>query len=357
MNYYTIPKNNLDIHINIKEDKDTVLVPIISHSVVYFLKDMFRQLNNIVDDVTVQTIKQLVNTLEFVHTNIPGTSVSISKLKMDSNIFYEWLEICSFFNILEFKKESSITNTNNILVFSDALCSSNELFHIFGKTLDKCIQEYDFEKTYDQFIRQTTYDKKVDVLICAFKPDDYKDTTRYIKSLLLVVMIIIKYQEKNGVCLIKINAIYYKPVIDILLIFSAMFDKVYLVKPSITNILTGDKYLLCKGFEGIKNKNKNKDNIFSPFVFDTLLSSSIITNILENDISYYLLNKLEECNLLWGQQQIDALTQVLHIYNNKNKIEKMETMRYQHLQYCLQWCEKYKVPCNKLNEKTNIFLL
>jgi hypothetical protein len=70
-----------------------------------------------------------------------------------------------------------------------------------------------------------------------------------------------------------------------------------------------------------------------------------------------LLNKLEECNLLWGQQQVDALTQVVHIYNNKNRNEKMEIMRCQQLQYCIQWCEKYRVPCNKLNEKTNIFLV
>ena len=40
----------------------------------------------------------------------------------------------------------------------------------------------------------------------------------------------------------------------------------------------------------------------------------------------------------------------------KNKYDKIETIKKSNIQKSVNWCEKYKIPCNKFTEKINIFL-
>ena len=66
--------------------------------------------------------------------------------------------------------------------------------------------------------------------------------------------------------------------------------------------------------------------------------------------------KLNDMNISIGQQQLEALDLIINILKKKNKEEKIETMQKSNIQKCILWCEKYKIPCNKFSEKTNIFL-
>ena len=34
----------------------------------------------------------------------------------------------------------------------------------------------------------------------------------------------------------------------------------------------------------------------------------------------------------------------------------LEILKKNNIQKCVNWCEKYKIPCNKFSEKINIFL-
>jgi hypothetical protein len=66
--------------------------------------------------------------------------------------------------------------------------------------------------------------------------------------------------------------------------------------------------------------------------------------------------KINDLNIVMGQQQIESLDQVINIYKNKNKDEKIENIKKSNIQKSVSWCEKFKIPCNKFAEKTNIFL-
>jgi hypothetical protein len=81
-----------------------------------------------------------------------------------------------------------------------------------------------------------------------------------------------------------------------------------------------------------------------------------IQSIVKNELNTYFLNKVEECNIIIGQQQIDAYDQMINLLKNKNKIEKIEAIRKHNIQKCIHWCEKYKLPCNRFADKINIFL-
>jgi hypothetical protein len=179
--------------------------------------------------------------------------------------------------------------------------------------------------------------------------------------MILVFLIIIKYQTNQGMCVIKMDNILYKAVIDVIFIISGIYDKIYLVKPSISNITKGERYLICKGFnEDLNNQNKILENVEEQLISkmnnSELMSNQFINSIIDNELPYYFLNRLEESNLVIGQQQLEAYDQIINIFKNNNREEKIESLKRSHIQKCIQWCEKNQLPHNKFIDKTNIFL-
>ena len=66
--------------------------------------------------------------------------------------------------------------------------------------------------------------------------------------------------------------------------------------------------------------------------------------------------KLDDINIIFGQQQLESLDLVINILKNKNKDDKIESIKKNNIQKSVAWCEKYKIPCNKFSDKINIFL-
>jgi hypothetical protein len=91
-------------------------------------------------------------------------------------------------------------------------------------------------------------------------------------------------------------------------------------------------------------------------VFLKKLDGKRITSIVEQEIPYYFTTKLNDLNIIIGQQQLDSLNLVINLLKNKNKDERTEVMKKASIQKSVSWCEKYKIPCNRFTEKTNIFL-
>ena len=188
-----------------------------------------------------------------------------------------------------------------------------------------------------------------------------------------ILYFIIKFQSQTGNTIIKINNIFYKPVFDVLYILSSFYEKVYLLKPNVSNVIDSGRYIICKNF--IMNQEKNVDfilglaefvssNISADIDLDLDLdvnveakhNSEFISSLIDNEMSHYFINKIEESNIVIGQQQLEALGQIISIIKNKNRDEKMETLKKNNIQKCILWCERHQIPYNKFIEKTNIFL-
>ena len=110
MNYYIIPKNNFNIKIDLLINPNKIN-PFISYSLIHFLNDIYSQLLNInieaeketeieieikkgsTNDTILEFINKIVNPFEFIHTNVPGSFLSVSKVKPSSNIFFELMEV------------------------------------------------------------------------------------------------------------------------------------------------------------------------------------------------------------------------------------------------------------------------
>ena len=74
------------------------------------------------------------------------------------------------------------------------------------------------------------------------------------------------------------------------------------------------------------------------------------------NLPYYFTTKINDINNSIGQQQLEALNLIINILKNKNIDDKIELLQKSNIQKSVAWCEKYKIPCNKFFEKTNIFL-
>jgi hypothetical protein len=84
--------------------------------------------------------------------------------------------------------------------------------------------------------------------------------------------------------------------------------------------------------------------------------NSAMTSILPIEHDSYFLNKIEECNAIIGQQQMETINSTIHLIMNKGNVEKMESMKRQNVAKCVSWCDKHGIPYNKVIQQNNIFL-
>jgi hypothetical protein len=373
MNYYIIPKNNFNIKINIQFTSDKI-EPYISYSLIFYMNDIYKQLfklqesyedydydastNNTNENVTIDYVNKIVNPFEFIHSNVPGSTISVSKVKADSTIFFELMELFQVFNINDIL---SLRQKINIAHLTHNYTSTNYLLNMLREENQDNIfsQDFDYNNLYNLFITNE-YQHKLDLIICEFQPEEYNDIQKYINNMILTLSIVIKYQSSQGMLVIKIDNLFYKAIIDVIFILSGIYDKMYLVRPSIGNVTKGERYLICKGFNsqnklflGIEEELINTSKLLND---SKLLDNRFISSLIDNDLPYYLLNKLEESNLVIGQQQIEAYDQIINIFKNKNREEKIENLKRTHIQKCIQWCEKNQLPHNKFIDKINMFL-
>ena len=333
MSYYTLPKtNNIPIFSpNIKNNNIEIYT---SHSLFYYYNKNKNTYDNNVENISV-----IINSYEYIFNKNPDFNLQISKLKNNSNIFYDLLEIIITLNI--FDNNYGIYSNINSIHISENCNDTIECINFLGGN-----------------------EMKSTVALKNINTDNFANLNNYTLNMLHILMILLKYQDNNGNCIIKINHLFYKPIIDILYMLSSLYEKINIIKPNTSEIISFDKYIVCKKFI----LNENKKEIYKNYYFKIAQfiseysqnsESSInynISSIIDCDIPYYFINKIDDINIIFGQQQLEAFDQINNILKNKNKEEKLETIKKNNIQKCISWCEKFKVPCNKFLEKTNMFL-
>jgi hypothetical protein len=269
-------------------------------------------------------------------------------LKPQTNLFYDFLEVSVTLNIFEPYKNKHIKTLHITHNNTDSI----ECFEMLRENYSDEIVCYD---TINEDIINVINDKKFEFL---FFEADVSSYNNYIVSLINYVMVILRNQTFGGMCVIKIDNIFHKPLVDVLYLLSSLYDKVYVLKPNTSNITTFDKYIICKNFHHNEYSDTRylKLNYYRLLIFLKKLENKHIESILDFGIPYYFTIKLQDMNIIIGQQQIDSLDLIMNILKNKNREEKIETIKKSNIQKSVSWCEKYKIPFNKFSEKTNIFL-
>ena len=136
-----------------------------------------------------------------------------------------------------------------------------------------------------------------------------------------------------------------------------VYEKICVIKPNISNVTTFEKYIVCKKFildeKRIEACKQNYNTILN---FLQSYNKGNIYSLINDDIPSFFLNKVNDINIIIGQQQLESLHHILNILKSRNKDDKIDLLKKTHIQKSVIWCEKFKLPCNKFTEKTNIFL-
>ena len=148
-------------------------------------------------------------------------------------------------------------------------------------------------------------------------------------------------QKQGGCFVLKIFDVFMQHSIDMIALLSSMYEKVYITKPNTSRSANSEKYVVCKGFLHASSYKffpilqqsfrkvlacndgtmvmtvqvKSGQGMKGPSDGEKMPAPSkhrYITRIFNNfPINNYFLNKLEECNVVLGQNQIENIYSTL----------------------------------------------
>jgi hypothetical protein len=319
MSYYILPKNfnKCELSASFKIEKIPIYASYSTHN--YYNKAI-KQLINIClveHNNTYDTISKIVNTYEYIFSKIPEIDLSISKLKQKSGIFYDFLEISSISNIFD-----GLHNINSLIISPNFLSVIDSIQLLNPDKNDKHTGCLNLQNTVAIFPFQ-----KYNLIFCELDNESYKNINTYIFGLIDILLLILKCQNDEGISIIKISNVYHKPILDILYILTYIFKKVYIIKPNTSNIFSCDKYLICKRFT-YNNDYYNK----LCEIYETKSKNLNIHSIISSELPYYFINKIDDMNIIIGQQQLEIIHHIINLLKNKNKNEKLDILKKNNIQ-------------------------
>ena len=334
------------------------------------------------------TIKKYTNPYEFIHTIIPGSKLSVSKLKPLSRSFYKMIELWKMFKLGDFREslqtfhlaegpggfiEATAFLRKNVndkyygmtLINNDPGCPGWKKSHQFlesnknvtiitgedgtGNLLHKDNYLYCVNK-FKHTMHIITADGGIDV------SNDFNKQEELVSKLIVSeVIYAITMQKRGGHFILKIFDIFSKLTIDILYILTRVYSEVYITKPFTSRLANSEKYIVCKNFLLDANDTQKFIDVLIN-EFEKLTQYDNIVSLLDFDHDYYFLNKIEEINIIMGQKQLENIITTLNIIGSRNNHDKIDSLKKTNIQKCITWCEKYDIPCIKLLSSSNIFL-
>ncbi len=394
MSIYSLSKINNDIQqkdikIKFSEDKPDN----------YVCKTLSFYLNKVkarIDKYSLEwgTFKKITNTYEYIHTSMPNSKYSISKVKPLSRAFYKLVEICNVFEILEKYNDTNITTFHLaegpggfIEAVNFLRKNSNDSYFAITLLEDDNDNIPGWKKS-GLFLRKNKHikiEKGVEGRGDLYNPENYKYYYRSMKNkvdfitadggfdfsidfnnqenmavrlIFTEIIYAISMQKKGGSFVIKMFDTFLKSSFDMIYLLCTMYDDIHICKPCTSRTANSERYIVCKGF-----RYDNIDHLYDKFytVLKVLnhdsLKTSFIASIFNINYPYKFKQTIEEINSIIGGQQIDNIqTTVRFIENKERRGEKIQQKRDNNIQKCISWCIKNKIPYNKVQQNTNIFM-
>lgn len=368
------------------DTSDTTDTTYISNSLFDFLSRFKEQIE--LSAEAWDTIKKYTNPYEFIHTIIPGSKLSVSKIKPLSRSFYKMIELWKMFKLGDLKEniqtfhlaegpggfiEATAFLRKNVndsyygmtLINNDPGCPGWKKSHQFldanknvkiitgadetGNLLHKTNYIHCVNK-FKHSMHIITADGGIDV------SNDFNKQEELVSKLIVSeVIYAITMQKRGGHFILKIFDIFSKLTIDILYILTRLYAEVYITKPFTSRLANSEKYIVCKNFLLDSDKSQKFIDVFI-IEFEKLMHHDNITSLLHFEHDYYFLNKIEEINIIMGQKQLENIITTLNIIGSRNNHDKIDALKKINIQKCISWCEKYDIPSIKLMSSNNIFL-
>ena len=264
--------------------------------------------------------------------------------------FYDFYEIIKTIYLFEnfHKKNISILN------ISPNTDSINECIQLLREHSNDEISYY---SSFDSFSSLKETEKGFDFIFYELNKEKYQNENDYIIGLIQIVILLLKTQKQGGISIIQIDTLFLKPILDIIYFISSLYQKTYIMKPTVNNIATFHKYLICKNFIEDSSSKNYKPSYCEKLIYylekfqvhqeKNIETPIYISSIIDSSLPCYFISKINDINIILGQQQLDAIHQIILFFKNKNK-DKMNQLIKMHIYKSMKWCEKFKIPYNSL---------
>lgn len=390
----TIPSAELPLF-EINSSPETACSVLISHTLNMNLCNVKEQIEECGEEVW-DSVKKYTNPFEFIHTTIPNCKTcTVSKMRPLSRSFYKMIELhATFFTpsdlsprinsfhlaegpggfieaLVHIRSRQSQTQTDvhygMTLLNHDASCpgwkKSKGFLEMHRNRV--CIETgadgtgniislANFEhcvSNYKNTCELITADGGFD-----FSCDFNNQETMVARLLVAEMGFALALQKPGGHFILKVFDTFTKPTIDIMYVLCNLYSEVYVSKPCTSRYANSERYIVCKNFR-LKTSDAILPHLVDMFKqLEAFPQNSAMTSVIPIEHDSYFLNKMEECNAIIGQQQMETINATIHLILNKGNTEKMEAMKRQNVAKCISWCDKHGIPYNKVIQQNNIFL-
>ena len=350
--------------------------------------------------------KKYTNPYEFIHTPVPNARSAICQYKPLSRSFFKMVEMCHLQDILPelpAEKMKSFHLAEGPGGFIEALVylRKNPADLYYGMTLlEEQNQNVPGWRKSKQFLSENKnviiekgHDGKGDLM----NPQNLLHCLKYYKGefdlitgdggfdfsvhylaqesvstplILCQISFAIAMQKLGGTFIIKMFDTCTKISVDMLYLLSNLYETVHFTKPHTSRYANSEKYIICKNFKLGEACRQEMINVLyklmvqmqepqkmqGPIELGPHKEPSSIEALFDYELPYYFVNKVEEYNAIFGQQQIENIGNTFNLIDN-NKYDKLELIKKNNVQKCIHWCQQYKLEYNMSVQPNNIFLM
>jgi 23S rRNA U2552 (ribose-2'-O)-methylase RlmE/FtsJ len=265
------------------QESETIPQPVINESLCFYLNDIKHHINS--HEYMWETFKRFTNTYEYIHTTIPYKKHCISRYRPISRSFFKMIELIHFFELgtnsvnpmktfhlaegpggfIEAMVKYRVRSDDKYIGMT--LLDKNNSDHNIPawKKTQHFLQENKnvhiesgLDKTgnilsIDNFVYiHELYGSSMDLITADggfdFSVDFDNQEINMTKLLYGQIVYALCMQKQGGHFVLKIFDIFMQHTIDMLVLLSSMYERVYITKPNTSRSANSEKYIVCKGF-------------------------------------------------------------------------------------------------------------
>lgn len=377
MNVFLIPKivNPLtceEVSIQKSVDKENNIF--ISETLHKYLISIKNQIDKYVEHWDIY--KKYTNPYEYIHTLVPEKKMSVSKYKPLSRSFYKFIEICHTFDILPdkdvqinsfhlaegpggfieaiihlhpnsedqyigmtlqssdvdipgWKKSNDFLKKNKNIILENGPKKNGDLFEI--DNLRYCYGKY--KNKFDIITGDGGFDFSINF-------DNQEEQSS--KLIFAQILYALATQKTGGCFIIKFFDTFTKISLDMLYILSTYYRSVNIIKPNTSRMANSEKYIVCENYVNTDYSVVEKFINGYEFFID---KDNNINRLINIDLPYYFVNKIEDYNAILGQQQIENInTTINKIINRDTTDDNSKELISINVTKCVNWCNRHDIP-------------
>ena len=390
MSFFSLPSvvTDYNMHDMICFDQRNLsdINPVINVTLSSYINNAKKQIDS--RQLAWERFKKYTNTYEYIHTHVPNTKHTVCKLTPLSRSFYKMIEICKTMRIcdsLPLNKCKTFHFAEGPGGFIEAITylRENPLDNYYGMTLlDEDVTNIPGWKKSQEFLDRNQNVNiwsgksgdgdmlKADNLLECYEQhksscdlvsgDGGFDFTMDFKHQ-EVVSLKLTYaqcayafscQKKGGTFIIKMFDTYTHASVDIMYMLACAYEKIHVLKPHTSRQANSEKYIVCKNFKLENNIELIKAMYCVIKSYDDIKYPQRFLNC---DIPYNFICSIQEINAILGQTQLENITTTVNIIDSCST-ERLENLKRNHVGKCVTWCQKFKIPYNKIFPSSNLFM-